>query len=206
MPTATAEKIDLYKLHKADYVAGKEPQLVKVSPAKYLTIEGRGEPGGKQFEEKIGGLYAMAYTIKMTEKFAGNDYKVCALEGQWWCADPKNWADQPRDSWQWKLMIRVPDFIGSRQMKAALEKLAKKGKAEVASEVLLEKISEGRCVQMLHVGPYANEPESIQRMLDFAAANGLQFSGRHHEIYLSDPRRVAPEKLKTILRHPVEQH
>ncbi len=204
MPTAVAEKIDLYKQHKAEYAATKDPRIVRIGRAKYLVIQGKGEPGGAAFQASIGALYAMAYTIKMTEKFAGRDYKVCALEGQWWCADPKNWAAQPRDTWEWNLMIRVPEFIADRHLKAALAKLEERGKAENADRVRLETISEGRCVQVLHLGPYSNEPATICRMHEFATAQGLKIHGLHHEIYLSDPCRVPPERLRTILRHPVE--
>jgi hypothetical protein len=201
--TAKAKKVDLYKIHKPDYVTPKEPVLMKISPAKYLTIDGQGEPGGEEFQAKVGALYGAAYTIKMTKKFAGQDYKVCGLEGLWWCKDPKNWMSQPLSTWQWKLMIRVPEFIRAADLKQAAAKLAGKGKGELAREVRLETIKEGACIQILHVGPYANEVETVKRMDAFAAAKGLKPAGRHHEIYLSDPRRVAPEKLRTILRMPV---
>ena len=203
MATA-AEKLDLYKTHKNDYAATKDPKILKISRAKYLTIEGHGEPGGTEFQNRLGALYAVAYTIKMTEKFAGRDYKVCGLEGLWWVPDGKNWNAAARETWQWNLIIRVPEFITSKHLKAALEKCAAKGRTEPVGEVRLEEIAEGRCVQMLHVGPYATEPESIRRMEESVAAQGLKLCGRHHEIYLSDPRRVPPERLKTILRHPVE--
>jgi hypothetical protein len=198
------EKIDLYKTHKAEYAARKDPALVEVGPAKYLTIDGRGEPGGEAFQASLGALYGVAYTIKMTRKFGGGpDYKVCGLEGLWWCPNPMDWMNQPRDSWEWKLMLRVPEFITGRDLKAALEQLKKKGKGDGAAQVRLETIREGRSVQVLHVGPYANEPETIARMKEFAQSQGLEFRGKHHEIYLSDPRRVPPERLRTILRMPV---
>ena len=100
MTTAVAEKIDLYKVHKNEYAATKRPHIVKIASAHYLTIEGRGEPGGPEFEKRVGALYAAAYAIKMTEKFAGRDYKVCSLEGQWWIPNGHSWMDAARDSWQ----------------------------------------------------------------------------------------------------------
>jgi len=205
MPKTTkAEKVDLYKLHKSDYVTPREPVLVKIGAARYLTIDGQGAPSGAEFQAKIGALYGIAYTIKMTYKFGGKqDYKVCGLEGLWWCADPEHWMSQPRESWQWKLMIRVPEFLTARNLKEAAAKLVEKGKGELEGQVRLERITEGRSVQVLHIGSYADESETLKRMEAFAEANGLKFRGRHHEIYLSDPRRVAPEKLRTILRHPV---
>ena len=199
MPAAT--KIDLYKLHKAEYVTPKKPVLVRLKPAQYLAINGQGAPGGERFTAAIGALYGAAFTIKMTRKFAGKqDYAVCKLEGQWFFdGDPGN---LPRDQWRWKLMIRTPDFIGQKDLKAAVAMLLKKGKPREVEEVKLETIDEGQCVQMLHVGPYDREPETIVLMRAFAEQQGWRLAGPHHEIYLSDPRRVPPERLKTILRVP----
>jgi len=202
---AEAEKLDLYKKHKAEYLAGKAPALVETGPAQYLAIAGQGAPEGTPFQEAIGALYAVSFTIKMTRKFAGlGDYKVCHLEGIYWGGgDEKNFFDLPRDAWEWKLLIRTPDFIGKEDLAEAVRTLKAKGKPPIVAEVRLETLEEGRCVQMLHVGPYADEPASVARMEAFAKEQGLRFRGRHHEIYLSDPRRVPPERLRTILRYPV---
>jgi hypothetical protein len=198
------EKIDLYKLHKAEYVTPKEPVLVEVKPARYLTIVGQGEPGGELFQAKLGALYAVAFTLKMTKKFAGQDYRVGHLEGLWWVGSKKQCLfEQPPSAWKWKLIIRVPDFITERDLQQTVQKLKAKGKAPEAGEVRLETIQEGRCVQALHVGPYAKENETVARMMAFAEQQGLSSHGLHHEIYLSDPRRVPAERLRTILRHPV---
>lgn len=195
-------KLDLYKLHRAEYVMPKKPVLVHIKPAQYLAIGGQGAPGGDRFTACLGALYAMAFTIKMTRKFAGKqDYAVCKLEGQWFFdRDP---AAIPRDEWKWKLLLRTPDFIPSSDLDRAATTLLRKGKEPEVKQVELETIKEGQCVQMLHVGPYDRESETIERMRAFAAEKGLSFSGPHHEIYLSDPRRVPPERLKTILREPV---
>jgi len=195
-------KLDLYKLHKDEYITPRKPALIKTKPAKYLAIAGKGAPGGDDFTACIGALYGMAFTIKMTRKFAGKqDYAVCKLEGQWFFdRDP---AETPREEWRWKLMIRTPDFISEADRKKAVVTLLKRGKAPEVEEVTLEGIDEGQCVQMLHVGPYDRESETIAVMKQFAAAKGFAFAGPHHEIYLSDPRRVPPERLKTILREPV---
>lgn len=199
MPT---QKIDLYKLHKDEYVTPKKPVLVRVKPAQYLAINGEGAPGGERFTACIGALYAVAFTIKMTRKFAGKqDYAVCKLEGQWFFEG--NLAKIPKDNWRWKLLIRTPDFIKEADRKQAVATLLKKGKPHEVEEVELEKIDEGQCVQMLHVGPYDREHETIALMRAFAEEKGLKLVGSHHEIYLSDPRRVPPERLKTILREPV---
>lgn len=199
-----AGKVDLYnELKKTDYAASKKPVLLTIKPAKYLTVTSRGEPGGEHFQACMGALFGAAYTMKFTSKFAGRDYKVRVPEGLWWGPDGcTDLCKVPRDQWHWKLMIRTPGFIRQKDLDRALAVMEEKGKAPVV-EVKLETIDEGRCVQMLHVGPYAEESRTINEMMAFAKANGLSMKGPHHEIYLSDPRRAKPEKLKTILRHQV---
>jgi hypothetical protein len=204
---ATSAKLDLYRLHAAEYAKPKRPVLVTVKPARYLTVAGAGDPNGPAFGAAVGALYAMAYTIKMGKKRLGQDFKVPGLEGLWWTAggDPSRWTiDQSKRSWRWKAMIRMPDFVKTRCLVMAADLLREKGQGEGAKAVRLERIAEGKCVQMLHVGPYAAEGPTMDAMLAFAKAQKLRFIGRHHEIYLSDPRRTKPEKLRTILRHPVK--
>ncbi len=194
------KKLDLYAQYKSEYVTPKSPVLIDAAPAQYLAITGRGDPGGPVFQKKLGALYNVAFTIKMTKKFDGQDYAVSKLEGLWWSDDPIPGAGP----WNWTLIIRTPDFIGAKDLKEAVRKLRDKGKDPEVAEVEIKKLKEGKCVQMLHVGPYDLESVTIEAMHKFAAAKGLAFSGVHHEIYLSDPRRVAPERLRTILRHPVK--
>jgi hypothetical protein len=202
---AAARKLDLYKEHKAEYVTPKTPVIVDAKPAKYLTITGKGAPASEEFQRCVGALYGAAYTIKFLKKSAGQDYKVCNLEGLWWGSRTTgDFATEPPESWNWKLVIRVPDFVNSADLKAAVKQLTAKGKGEETDRVKLEKIAEGKCVQVLHVGPYAEEGGTICQMLEHARARGLSFSGLHHEIYLSDPRRVPAARLRTILRHPVQ--
>jgi hypothetical protein len=197
-------KLDLYKLHKAEYAATRKPALVEVKPASYLAISGQGAPGGDLFTASIGALYGVAFTIKMTRKFAGQqDYAVCKLEGQWWSELAADFAKLPKDQWLWKLLIRTTDFIKKDDLRQAVAVLLKRGKGEDVKRVWLESLAEGLCVQMLHVGPYDRECETIAVMKAFAEKQQLVFSGKHHEIYLSDPRRVPPERLKTIVRQPV---
>ncbi|MEW6732291.1 MAG: GyrI-like domain-containing protein [Acidobacteriota bacterium] len=198
------EKLDLYQLHKDEYITPKAPTLVEIKPARYLTITGRGEPGGAEFSTKLGALYNVVFTIKMEHKFAGKDYKVCKLEGLWWADKPhRDFLLEPKDKWNWKLIIRTPDFVTIDHLHKGIAKLREKGKSAEVSEVRLETIAEGLSVQMLHVGSYGKEEETITRMKEYAADKGLKYHGLHHEIYLSDPRRVAEPRLKTILRNPV---
>ncbi len=199
----TAEKIDLYKVHKDAYAAARKPGLVNVGKAAYLVIEGEGAPSGKEFTDAIGGLYGVAFTVKMTRKFGGGqDYAVCKLEAQWWTKGGREFTSDVSKCC-WKVMIRTPDFVKKDEVKRAIAALKKRGKAPAADRVKLESIAEGKCVQALHVGPYDQEPVTVESMKAFANTKGLKFEGPHHEIYLSDPRRVPPARLRTILRQPV---
>jgi hypothetical protein len=200
----STKKFDIYKEHAADYVTPKTSTLVDIKPASYLVVTGRGEPGGAAFQSAIGALYNVAFTVKMAHKFAGRDYTVSKLEGRWWVDDPtRSFLDEPPSKWNWTLMIRVPEFIKEKEVAASIEKLLAKGKPKEVAGIKLEVLHEGNCVQVLHLGPYDKERPTIERMYAFAQEHGLKFHGLHHEIYLSDPRRVAPAKLRTILRHPV---
>lgn len=203
----TSEKIDVYKLHKADYVAPKDPVILNLKSGKYLTTDGQGKPGSPEFSAHMGALYGAAYTIKFARKFSGGpDFKVAMPEGIYWSSDPAVCiAEQSIEQWAWKLMIRVPDLIGAADLKHAITELEKKKKIDGNVDLKLERIAEGKCVQALHVGPYDKEPETIARMKAFAEAQGFQLARQHHEIYFSDPCRVAPEKLKTVLRIPVSK-
>jgi len=205
MPAAT--KLDLYRLHAAEYVKPRTPVIIATRPGRYLTIAGRGNPNGPVFGEKVGALYAVAWTIKMEKKRMGRDFKVAGLEGLWWSAggSAAQWMIEGRRvDWRWKLLIRVPDFVKRPCLAGAVRLLRAKGKGKTVAAVKLETIAEGRCVQVLHVGPYMDEGPTMDAMLAAAKAEGLRFTGRHHEIYLSDPQRVKPERLRTILRHPVK--
>ncbi len=190
-----AEKIDLYKLHKNEYAATPRPRLVDVGPAVYLAIDGQGAPGTERFTEAIGAHYGVAFTVKMTRKFGGEqDYAVSKLEALW---------QSLKKPWRWTLLIRTPEFVTREELGRAAAVLRKRGRAPGAERVTLASIAEGRCVQTLHVGPSAEEQKTIAVMKAFAEDKGLRFDGVHHEIYLSDPRRVAPARLRTILRQPV---
>jgi hypothetical protein len=184
-------KLDLYREHAADYAARLNPAIVNIARCQYLAIDGTGAPGGSEFEASIAALYAVAFTTKMAHKFEGRDYGVAKLEGLF------------PDLNTWTLLIRTPDFITRQNVEATVHKLLQKGKTEPVQAVRLLPLHEGWCVQALHVGPYSDEPATIAKMSECARHAGMEFSGTLHEIYLSDPRRVAPEKLRTILRQPL---
>jgi len=200
----TSGKVDLYKLHATEYVTPKMPLLVKTAPAVYLAIEGQGDPNSELFGAKVGALYNVAFTLKMARKFAGCDYTVCKLEGLWWVVGDQPFMETPKEDWRWKLMIRTPEFITKKEIEATIQKLLDKGKPAEVKNVKLEKLNEGLCVQMLHVGPYLEEAPTLKQMCEFTKNLCKSYHGLHHEIYLSDPRKVAPEKLRTILRYPIK--
>ena len=207
MSDENAEKVDLYKMHKTEYAAPKKPSLVETEPALYMTIEGRGEPASEALQGKVAALYGMAYSVKFASKFAGRDFAVCKLEGLWGVGEESaaEFAQMPSEHLKWKLMIRMPDFVGDQQLGEARESLHEKGKVGNFEAVRLETIEEGPCVQMLHIGPYEQEQHTAEQMRTFAVEHGYEPHMWHHDIYLSDPRRVPQEKLKTILRHPVRK-
>lgn len=185
------QKLDLYREHAADYAARLNPAIVNIARCQYLAIDGTGTPGGPEFETCIAALYGVAFTTKMAQKVEGRDYGVAKLEGLW--PDPRTWT----------LLIRTPEFVNRRHVDAAIHKLLQKGKTIPVEAVRLLPLHEAWCVQALHVGPYSNESSTLQKMCECAVRAGMEFSGTLHEIYLSDPRRVAPERLRTILRQPL---
>ena len=202
---SSTTKLDLYKEHPEEYLAPKEPTLVKVGPAVYLVVEGKGLPGGPQFQSAIGAVFGAAYTLKFFHKAQGHDYKVAALEALWGDRATKgNFQMQDLAKTPWRLVLRVPEFVTKGDLRAALSRRTSKGKLG-SPDVTLQRIREGTCVQVLHVGPYAEEGETIDVMLRWAHSRGYSVVGPHHEIYLSDPRRVAPPRLKTILRLGVKR-
>ena len=207
----SGQKIDIFKLHKAEYKAAKKPALIETTGAMYMSVEGRGAPSGNDFQAAIGALYGMAYTVKMGRKADGKgDYTIGKLEGIYWTPDGTDLATASPDQWHWRLMIRTPEIVDGfpitdDDLDTARVRLRDKKKDEGSERVKFEFLEEGPCVQMLHVGPYDKEHETIALMLEYCREENLVPHGRHHEIYLSDPRRVAPEKLKTILRMPVKR-
>lgn len=199
-----AEKIDLFRELKTDFKQAKKPVLFKTTPGQYLTINGKGKPGGENFQHAVEALYSMAFTIKMTRKADGlGDYVVCKLEALWWVDGSDEISQVDQNLWQWKLMIRTPDLVEDDDLQKGIRALLSRGKSQDIGRVVLEHVDEGVCVQMLHVGPYEKECETIREMQVFMTANNVKASGPHHEIYISDPRRIEPERLKTILRQAV---
>lgn len=198
-------KLDLTKEYKTYYTAKTTSEVVEFNEAQFLTIEGKGAPGGKEFTSKVEALYPLAYGVKNICKKQGKDFAVPKLEGLWWVESDRPPLEVPREEWQWKLLIRMPHFVTSGIVEKAKEEVFKKKGIELIKGIKFEKIKEGKCVQMLHIGPYSTEPESLEKMRKLMEEKNLIENGLHHEIYLSDPRRVPEEKMKTILRQPVKE-
>jgi hypothetical protein len=200
------DKLDLKKTYKALYAAKEQPALIEVPELHYLMVDGHGDPNDNPlFTDGMGAVYGLAYTLKfMLKKQSVADYAVMSLQGLWWAEDPGDFPAGARDRWQWTLMILQPDFVTPELVEAARVEMARKKAAARLEEVRLERLAEGLCAQVLHVGPYSEEGPTIARLHTFIAAQGRRACGKHHEIYLSDPRRTMPEKMKTIIRQPVE--
>ncbi len=197
-------KIDLVKEDKAYYTAKTSPQIIEFPKVSYLTIEGKGEPAGKTFTEAVQALYPLAYGVKGLCKKDGRDFAVAKLEGLWWVKSNKPALEVPREEWYWKLLIRLPDFVTSESVDKARQEVMKKKEVDLLKEIKFEKITEGKCIQVLHIGPYSTEPETIEKIRKLMKENNLTENGFHYEIYLSDPRKTPPQKMKTILRQPVK--
>ncbi|WP_031469881.1 GyrI-like domain-containing protein [Sciscionella sediminilitoris] len=201
------EKVDFKKQLDCYRAARDRFRVLEVPPLRYLMIDGHGDPNTSgQFAEAVSALYPVAYKLKFASKQElGRDYVVMPLEGRWWAEDMASFtAARDKSRWQWTLMIMVPDWIGEDLFEAVVAKAAAGGAPAALDRVRLERLAEGTCVQTLHLGPFDEEAAVLQRMhREFIPAQGLRMTGEHHEIYLSDFRRVAPEKLRTILRQPV---
>lgn len=210
--------IDLKKIHKSLYAppAGKMG-VVDVPGLQFLMIDGAIEPGqtpgcSPLFAENMQALFGAAYTLKFAAKKRKDDpvnYPVMALEGLWWVADGV-FDIMVKDNWLYTMMILVPDLVTPAMFEDTLEQLRrKKGDQPGFARLRLERFREGLSVQAMHIGPYADEPATIEKMQQFMDARGYRDQvgrgGKHHEIYLGDPRKADPSKLKTVLRHPVEK-
>lgn len=207
LPTLN-EKYDYKKALKTLFSpSAKEPQVVTVPPMQFLAIDGKGSPNDNpEFEAAVSALYGCAFTIKFARKKAviEPEYGVQPLEGLWWVegGSAENWKTAPLSHWRWRLLIGQPDFVTQADLAAAKAEILKKKGTDV-SAVRLEPFDEGTAVQILYIGPYKDEHPTIDRMHEWARAQGYELHGLHHEIYLGDPRKSAPEKLKTILRMPI---
>jgi hypothetical protein len=198
-----------FKKQIATYSAVRgEFSLVEVPPLQYLAVDGHGDPNTSPvYEEALTSLYPLAYQLKFLSKAeVGHDYTVMPLEALWWSEDLASFTSaRDKSRWDWTLLTMVPDWIVPDHLAAAREAAARRGRAPARDRVRLERYEEGLSVQTLHVGAYDDEGPVLAAMHDVVIpSRGLRMTGKHHEIYLSDPRRTAPHRLRTILRQPVE--
>ncbi len=200
-------KIDFKKELKHLYKpSAKEVVLVDVPPMNFLMIDGRGDPNtAQEYKDAIEALYAVSYALKFMIKRgeAGIDYTVMPLEGLWWTDDMSQFSADNKDIWKWTAMIMQPEYVTGHLVDAALQEVERKKNPPALSKIRFETLHEGLAVQIMHIGPWSAEEPSIERLHAFAKENGYELRGKHHEIYLSDLRRTAPERLKTVVRQPV---
>lgn len=206
---------DYKKEYKEYYLPKQKPQIVEIPSMNYIAVRGKGNPNEENgaYQQAIGVLYAIAYTLKMSYK---TDYKiegffeyvVPPLEGFWWQDGVTGVDYSKKDSFCWISLIRLPDFITKADFDWAVQEASRKKKLDCSAAEFLT-VDEGLCVQIMHIGPYDDEPATVQIMDDYLAANDyvndISADRMHHEIYLSDARKTAPEKWKTVIRHPIRK-
>jgi hypothetical protein len=201
-------KVDFKKELKHLYQpSAKEVSVVDVPPMNFLKIDGQGDPNTSlEYQEAIAALYTMSYQLKFTIKGLDPelDYVVPPLEGLWWAEEMEAFSLGQKDAWQWTAMMLVPDHVTQDLFEEALKEAQKKKDLVGLSGLRLERYHEGLSVQIMHLGPWADEAPTIEKLHAFARDQGYRLRGKHHEIYLSDPRRPAPDKIKTVIRQPVE--
>lgn len=201
------DKIDFKKTLDAYRARRGRFRILDVPDMQYLTVDGRGDPNTSPvFADAVGALYPVAYKVKFASKRdLGRDYVVPPLEGLWWAEDMDAFTTaRDKSRWDWTIMLMVPDWIDPAMVTAAVAQAGARNPPARLDDVRLARLSEGRCVQTLHVGSFDDEADVLARMHhEFIPANELRMTGRHHEIYLSDFRRVAPGRQRTILRQPI---
>jgi hypothetical protein len=207
---AAMQKLDLKKTLKPYYDAKPAPAFIDVPAMNFLMVNGTGNPNtSADYRDVVQALYSVAYTLKFkVKKEMSIDYPVMALEGLWWTEDMCLFSEENKEAWLWTMMISTPDFITAELVEAAKAEAGRKKPLVALPRLHFEPFTEGLSAQLMHIGSYSAEAENIRRLHAFIHANGYSFEGlaqKHHEIYLSDPRRAAPEKLKTIIRQSVKR-
>lgn len=200
----TVQKIDFKKELRELYNPPKKNGLIDVPTMNYLMVDGKGDPNtSPDFQAAIEALYSVSYTVKFLSKKAGLDYVVMPLEALWYMDNMDDFLDSPKDEWQWTAMIMQPSHITNEMIADAIETIRKKKNPTALDKLRFEAYEEGRSVQILYIGPFDDEHPTIVKLHQFAEDQGYALSGKHHEIYLSDFRKVDPSKLKTVIRQPV---
>lgn len=202
------EKIDFKQRLRPLYLpSAKDFSLVDVPAMNFLMVDGAGNPNiSPDYVAAIEALYSVSYTLKFASKAeCGKDYVVPPLEGLWWAEDMSAFATGNKDAWKWTMMVMQPEWLTRAMVDAAIDKVRVKSNPPALDKLRFESFAEGRSVQILHIGSYQDEWPVLARMHSkYMPQHHLGFNGKHHEIYLSDPRKVAPAKLKTVLRQAVK--
>jgi hypothetical protein len=203
-------KVDLKKDLKHLYQPkATHPEIIEIPAMNFLMIDGAGNPNtSHDYQQVVQALYGVSYTLKfICKKEQAWDYVVMPLEGLWWGTSmgQHTFTDADKDQFQWTMMIMQPDLITPEKVAHAIEELRRKKGLTQVDRIRFETFDEGWAVQIMHIGPYDEEGPTVESMHQFAFEQGYHLRGKHHEIYLGDPRRTDPTKLKTILRHPVEK-
>lgn len=199
-------KLDLAKSDPEYYKPPARPTEIVLPPLRYVAIDGRGEPGGAVHSEATEAQFTVAYVLKFACKARDLDFVVAKQEGLWWFGDGESRpaAEVPRSKWNWTLLIRLPEFVNADAFDEAKATAAKKKPGLAAIDrVQLRELHEGRSVQMMHLGPFSTEPETVAIMQEYLNEHDLEFAGAHHEIYLTDFRKLPEDRWKTVLRYPV---
>ncbi len=201
------EKVDLKRTLKNLYGSStKAASFVDVPAMSFLMVDGKGDPNtAQEYRNAIEALYSVAYTLKFMVKQGPTavDYGVMPLEGLWWSDDMDDFLAGRKDNWQWTAMIMQPEYVTEELFEEAVQRAAKKKELPALSKVRLEQFAEGRAAQIMHIGPYSAERPAIEKLHAFILENGCELFGKHHEVYLGDFRKAAPDKLQTIIRQPV---
>ena len=201
------KKIDFKKELKHLYgPSAKAVVQVDVPDMNYLMVDGQGDPNtSKAFSDAVETLFAVAYGVKFMVKKGplAIDYGVMPLEGLWWADDMAEFSVEDKSNWKWTLMIMQPDFVTREMIDGAISNVRKKKNLAAISKVRFDALSEGKCAQILHVGPFSEEGPTVEKVHQFIGSRGKQI-GKHHEIYLSDIRKADPAKWKTVIRHPMQ--
>lgn len=201
------KKIDLKKELKDLYnPSAKEVTIVEVPKMNFLMIDGLGDPNTSQeYKDAVEALFSLSYTLKfMTKKTQAVDYAVMPLEGLWWVDDMSKFSAKDKDAWKWTSMIMQPEQVTEDSVAKAIEELKKKKKLPALSKIRFESFHEGKSAQIMYIGPFSDEGPAVQKIHEFIRQHEGTLVGKHHEIYLSDPRKISPEKMKTILRQPMK--
>ncbi len=199
-------KIDFKKELKHLYnPSAKKVEIVDVPMMKFLLIDGAGDPNtAQEYKDAVEALFAVSYALKfMVKKEKGVDYGVLPLEGLWWSDDMAQFSMENKDAWKWTSMIMQPEYVTEDLVSKALEQVEKKNPPALP-KIRFESFHEGLSAQIMHIGPYSAEGPTIDRLHSFIKENGYELKGKHHEIYLSDPRRSSPERMKTVIRQPMK--